>query len=91
MLAWLSPGKVRWRQPAVNSDCQYFKGKRNKTNFWEKGAWKFRKLLLGNKETWPIIFLGNMVPPGRAYLVGLLCTHLGSAQFHIIVLIHVGR
>ena len=28
----------------------------NKTNFWEQGALKFRKLLLGNKETWPIIF-----------------------------------
>ena len=25
------------------------------------------------------LFLGNMVPPGKAYLVGLLCTHLGSA------------
>ena len=35
---------------------KYFKGKGNKTNFWEKGARKFRKLLLGNKETWPIIF-----------------------------------
>ena len=51
----------------------------NKIYFGEQGAWKFRKLFFREEGNMANYFLGNMVPPGRAYLVGLLCTHPGSA------------
>ena len=40
---------------------------------------KIEKIAFREQGNMANYFLGNMVPPGRAYLVGLLCMHLGSA------------
>ena len=59
---------------------KYFKGTREQNIFFGTGNMVILKITFREHVR---LFLGNMAPPGRAYLVVSFCTHLGSAKFHI--------